>query len=475
MADLALYDYQEAAVRQLRAQYAAGSRAPLLVLPTGGGKTVCFTYMAQRACARGLRVLVLVHRRELVHQVSVALDQWGVTHGRITASDPPVPAPVQVAMIQTLARRVKLDRRGAFRFDLVIVDEAHHCIASSSWGQVLKHNEAARVLGVTATPCRLDGKGLGIDSGGFFDALVAGPSVSELIERGRLAQPVVFAPERTVDLSGLAKRGGDFVQGQLGARMDRPALTGDAVAHYRTHCGGAAAIAFTVTREHAAHVAEDFARAGFQAAVLSGSTPDRDRERMIRDLGTGALNVLASCNVVSEGTDVPAVQAAILLRPTASFALAMQQMGRALRVAPGKERAIILDHAGNCHRHGLPTEPVEWSLEGVRRRSASDLKPCFACASLMPARATVCPACGHALPRAGSAAAEQDQTELPLMQSGDLVELTPEMRRAVRQQRLREERRARSVDELAALGRARGYRYPDGWARYRFGELHGSP
>jgi len=468
-----LYDYQESAVSGLRASYAAGFDAPLLVLPTGGGKTVCFTYMTSRAAEKGLRVLLLAHRKELISQISAALGGWDVEHGIISPSSAPSNHPVQVAMAQTLARRIPLDKTGRFRFDLVIIDEAHHATKDSTWGKILKHNAGARLLGVSATPCRLDGKGLGVAADGFFDDIVVGPSVQELIDRGRLARPVVYAPDKQADLSGVNKRGGDYVTGQLAARMDQAALTGDAVEHYRTHCGGAPAIAFTVTTEHAAHVAEDFRKAGFQAAVLTGSTPDRERAAMIRDLGRGALHVLASCNVVSEGTDIPTVTAAILLRPTASFALAMQQMGRALRVCPGKDRAIILDHAGNSLRHGLPTEPVAWSLEGVRRKAKVDLKPCYACKALIPVRSSKCPVCDRAFASARpSPPPVPGQEPMPFHRAGNLVELTPEKRAEMRRWRVQAEQNARTLDDFKVIGEALGYK--PGWAKYRFEELRGA-
>lgn len=264
---ISLFEYQEEAVNDLRRSYAQGADAPLLVLPTGAGKTVCFTYMTQRAVARSVRVLILVHRRELVNQVSEALDKWGVRHGRIAPGSRQTNDDVQIAMVQTLARRVKMDRAGLYRFDLVILDEAHHAVKQSTWGDVLKHNEGAKFLGVTATPCRLDGKGLGKGSGGFFDDMIIGPTVNELIQLGRLVQPVVYAPDKTVDLSGISKRGGDYSTKQLAGRMDDRSLTGDAVAHYRKLCGGSPAIAFTITREHAEHVAEDFKRGGYQCAI----------------------------------------------------------------------------------------------------------------------------------------------------------------------------------------------------------------
>jgi DNA repair protein RadD len=466
-----LYDYQTDAVSGVRASYASDHAAPLLVLPTGGGKTVCFTYMTSRAAEKGLRVLLLAHRKELISQISAALAAWGVEHGIISPSAPPSDHPVQVAMAQTLARRIKLDRAGRFRFDLVIIDEAHHATKDSTWGQILKHNAGARLLGVSATPCRLDGKGLGVGSDGFFDDIVIGPSVQELIDRGRLAKPVVYAPDKQADLSGVKKRGGDYVTGQLAARMDQAALTGDAVEHYRKYCNGAPAIAFTVTTEHAAHVVADFKKAGFQAAVLTGATPDKERAMMIRDLGRGALHVLASCNVVSEGTDIPTVTAAIMLRPTASYALAMQQMGRALRVCPGKGKAIILDHAGNSIRHGLPTEPVEWSLEGVKRKTKVDLRPCYDCRAMIPARSSKCPVCGKAFSAARPAPPATGQEALPFHRAGNLVELTPEKRAELRRWRIQAEKRARTLQDFQAIGEAMGYKR--GWAKHRYDELRG--
>jgi superfamily II DNA or RNA helicase len=466
-----LFDYQARAVGDLRAAYAAGYQAPLLVLPTGGGKTVCFTYVAQRAVERARRVLIVVHRRELVTQTSKALKEWGVAHGLILPAAPVTDEPVQVAMVQTLARRVRKPD-AALAFDFIIVDEAHHGIQSSSWGQVLKAYPDAKYLGVTATPCRLDGKGLGKHVQGFFDTLVVGPSVSELIEQGRLVRPVVFAPESGPELSGIKKNAGDYAQGALAERMMGAGITGDAVAHYRRQCEGAPGIAFTVTRAHAAAVTAEFQAAGYQAALLTGETPDRERAAMIEDLGAGRLNVLASCNVVSEGTDIPAVVAAILLRPTASYALAMQQMGRALRTAPGKDRAIILDHAGNCLRHGLPTEPMAWSLDGIQKtrgaRQDAPVKRCEDCGAIVPIRAGECLECGAAFAVA---------PVVPNTRKGDLVELTaervmtPAQRAAQRRRRLAEERLAASVHELAKIGKQRGYRYPLAWAQHRFDEL----
>lgn len=457
-----LRTYQTQAVEAIRAAYRGGALAPLLVMPTGAGKTVCFSYIASQAAAKGSRILLLAHRRELILQISKALNLWGIGHGQILPDCSETGHPVQVASISTLVRRLY---PGKYRFDLIVIDEAHHAVSGSGLGAILEALPDAKRLGVTATPCRLDGRGLGQDAGGYFDALVEGPTVLELIEAGYLARPVVYAPpaEQAVDLSRVKVTGGDYNLGQLAEAMDKQPLTGDAVAHYRRLCSGVPALAFCVTVAHAAHVASQFSAAGYRAAVLDGDTPDFRRDAMIRDLGRGELDVLASCNVVSEGTDIPIVAAAILLRPTASYVLAMQQMGRVLRTYPGKDKALILDHAGNTRRHGLPTEPGNWSLDSKPRRKP-DLhlkltKDCPDCGAVLAMSARSCPECGCIFEWA------RDAAEPPPTVAGDLEMIDAV---AVARQRRMEVARARTLEDLQAIGRARGYK--SGWAWHMWRE-----
>ena len=445
-----LRPYQQQAVDELRGAYAQGARSPLFVLPTGGGKTFTFVYVGQSAVARGNRVLILVHRQELLMQASRSLTAMGVRHGLIARGHVTTGDQVQVASVQTLIRRLGKHR---YHFDLIIVDEAHHAIAGS-WRKIIDALPQARVLGVTATPIRSDGKGLR----DVFDTMVTGPTVQQLIDMGHLVRPVVYAPPTQLDLAGVKRRMGDFDQAELGKRVDKPTITGSAVEHYRKLCDRQPAIAFCVSVAHAQHVAADFRSAGYQAKAIDGSMPDAERKQAIEDLGAGRLHVLTSCDIISEGTDIPVVAAAILLRPTQSMGLFIQQVGRALRPAPGKDRAIILDHVGNCMRHGLPQDDRDWSLDGLldagKRKRENDVAPvkqCEKCYAVFTPR-PVCPVCGHT----------HEIKEREIKQTeGELQEVD-----AVTMQRQRKQEigKARTLEELQEVARKRGYK--PGWARF---------
>lgn len=461
-----LRDYQQAAVDRLRDTYAGGDRAPLLVLPTGGGKTVTFAYITQNATRRGKRTLILVHRQELLRQSSETLNGLGVPHGLIAAGEGfSLQMPAQVASVQTLIRRLQILDRAGWAPDLIVIDEAHHATAGS-WRQVIEHFPNARLLGVTATPCRQDGKGLGLEAGGVFDALVEGPQIAELIDRGFLAPPEVYAPPMVADLTGLRSRMGDYAQNEAADRMDKPTVTGDAVAHYARLCPGVPAIAFCVSVAHAEHVAEQFRASGWAAASLDGSMHDTDRRQRIRDLAEGRLQVLTSCDIISEGTDIPVVGAAILLRPTQSTGLYLQQVGRALRLYPGKRSAIILDHVGNVQRHGMPDEEREWSLEGAKKKRAADRDTgppppvtCETCFRQVPRPLPpCCPCCGTAIKPPA------DRMQSLQHAAGELRKLTDEDRARLAMDRKRQQGQAETLADLVELGRSRGYPNPQGWA-----------
>jgi DNA repair protein RadD len=448
---LTLRPYQQQAISNLRAAYRSGARAPLLVLPTGGGKTICFAAITSSASERGRRVLILVHRRELIAQASRKLTIAGVEHGIIAAGFPASDQPVQVASVQTLARRIE---RITWSPDLIIIDEAHHATAGS-WLSSLNHWPDALRLGVTATPLRQDGRGLGA----VFDQLVLGPSVAELISQGFISPAQIYAPPVVADLDRLRTRAGDYAVDQAASAMDRPTVTGDAISHYRKLANHKRAIAFCCTTAHADAVATAFNSAGIRAATLLGTTHSTDRDDLIAAFDGGTVQVLVTVDVVSEGFDCPAAEAAILLRPTQSLGLYLQQIGRVLRPAPGKAAALILDHVGNVHRHGFPDDHRDWSLDDRLKRAqgsgtpAPCVRTCETCFAAF-APAAVCPVCGtpsKLSPR------EIRQRE------GELQELA---RDAVRRSRRRDQGQARTLQQLIALGQRRGMKNPVGWARH---------
>jgi len=309
-----------------------------------------------------------VHRRELLGQACTRLDALGVAHERIAPAWPWEPLLVQVGSVQTVARRLDKLARLGWAPDLVVIDDAHHAIPGSTWGAVLDAWPRAGRLGVSATPARLDGVGLGVEVGGYFDALVPGPSVTRLVAEGFLAPSELYVPGRLVNTAGVAVRCGDFVRAELAAVTNKPSITGDAIEHYRALAPGQPALVFCCSIEHAADVAEAFCSAGFAAASVDGRMPAAERTRRLTDFSRGALRVLTSCELLGEGVDVPAAAVAILLRHTLSETLHLKQIGRVLRPHPDKIAALILDHAGNVLRHGPPERPREWSLLGRAAR-----------------------------------------------------------------------------------------------------------
>jgi superfamily II DNA or RNA helicase len=440
-----LRSYQDRAIDDLRSAYQSGANAPLLVLPTGGGKTCIIAAISANAAARGRHVLILVHRRELIHQTSSKLAWVGLEHGIIAAGIPPSDHTVQIASVQTLARRLS---RLNWQPTLIIIDEAHHATAGQ-WARILDHWPDAYRLGVTATPCRLDGCGLR----GTFDTMVLGPSVADLIFTGYLSPARIYAPPVIADLQGIRSRGGDYANDQAAAAMDRPTVTGDAIAHYQRLAAGQQAIAFCCNVNHAVSVCDAFKTAGIGAELLLGNTPDR--EQVVADFAAHRIRVLVTVDVVSEGFDVPAASCAILLRPTQSLGLYLQQVGRVLRPAPGKEHAVILDHVGNVNRHGFPDDPRDWSLDDRMRRTKGTPAPsvrtcpeCFAAFKPQPQ----CPICG---------------AQCVPIKSRAIRELAGELQEMKRRTHQRQQQgQARTLKELIHLGQARGMKNPVGWAKH---------
>jgi superfamily II DNA or RNA helicase len=446
-----LRDYQERDVERLRSAAMRSTRRVLYVAPTGSGKTVLFAHIAEGAAAKGKRVLVLLHRIELVRQTVAKLQAFGVTAGLITARRTErLEAGVVVAAVQTLDRR----QTDLGRIDLVVVDEAHHAVAAT-WARVLARFDGARLLGVTATPERLDGQGLG----DVFEVLVEGPDVAWLAEHGYLARARAFGRLAAVeDLRAIRTRHGDYDRAALAALMLKLPVTEAAVADYVALGEGRPAFAFCVGRHHAEVVALAFADAGVPSANLDGSASPDEREAVLEAFAAGEIQLLASCDLLTEGFDAPEAGIALLLRPTRSRALHRQIVGRVLRPKADGQAALLLDYSGNLLVHGLPDMAVRWSLEGreeMPREPRELVKLCPGCEAVVPMAASACPECGHAF-------ADAPPREIEGMAPGAITAIDHEAILRLREMPYAQVlASARTFDDLKRIAAVRGY--ADGW------------
>ena len=451
-----LRPYQQDAVDGLRDAFRQGCRAPVLQLPTGGGKTIIFCHIAKSAALKNNNVLILVHRRELINQTSIALSKLSLEHGIIAPKHKPNQCLIQIASVQTLVRRLETLE---FKPALIIIDEAHHAIAST-WETILLHFNRSKLLGVTATPERLDGKGLKE----HFDKLILGPSVKDLINNFYLSDLKVYTLPYSLSRKIIKVKNNDFDARDSAQHLEDAGTNGDAVTEYTKRCPNKPAIVFCCDIRHAVGMAKRFTLAGYKAASLvsKGVSPEQ-RKQMIEDLGNGNLDILTSVDIVSEGTDIPIVTAAILLRPTESLTIYLQQVGRVLRKAPGKEFAIIIDCVGNVAAHGMPQQEREWSLEGTNDQARS----VFICESCFVAfeRASrewpvICPECGHKHWPDEREPKPKPEEILPLIV--DLIEVTESNIAITKQSKKQLIAQANTLKDCIEIGKQLGYK--PGWA-----------
>jgi len=434
-----LRPYQNDLIEKARQTYREGAKAPCIVLPCGGGKSVIVAEVAKSAAEKGNRILFLVHRRELVDQIVKTFSWWGVN---MKLCD--------VMMVQTASRRVhKLDPPA-----LIITDENHHSKAAT-YRKIYDFFPAARRLGVTATPIRLDGSGLG----DVNDRLVEGVSARWLIENHYLAPYDYYAPS-IVDLTGISIRHGEYETRSLEKLMIRNGVFGDTIKYYRQLASGKQAVCYCVSVEHSVTMAEEFTIAGISAAHIDGSTPKQERDSIINRFRSGEIQILCNVDLISEGFDVPDCECAILLRPTRSLTLYIQQSMRCMRYKPGK-RAVIIDHVGNYARFGMPDADRKWSLESRKQTkeqvsseeevNARQCPECFYTFAPQSIGRTVCPACGYIFPKKERKLEQNDTAKLEKITGFVLKYDTPDQ--------------CRSMQELQIYAKAHGYK--PGYAYYK--------
>lgn len=435
-----LRDYQLTAVDGVIASL---PNNPILVAPTGSGKTVMATAIVEHL---GVPTLWLAHRKELIDQAAHRLESHGLHAGIVMAGYPRTPgAHVQVASIQTLIRREKP------LASLIVIDECHHATAST-YGDILEAYPDVPRIGMTATPFRLDGRGLGE----LFGELVIASTTRELCDAGVLHAPKVWC-SRSPDLRGLKLVAGDYSLGALAQRTNTDELNADVVETWRKRAYGRRTVVFAVNVEHSKAITEAFQSAGVPTEHLDGTTPRDERDAILGRLREWKTQIVSNCMVLTEGWDLPSLECAVICRPTASLNLHLQMIGRIMRAADGKSGAIVLDHAGNHHVHGLVTRRLRYSLEPDVRVGHDEplgLRRCQQCGLMFDVGMLACPECGW-IP----VSVERDRPDIH--GDGDLHEFDDasfEYQRDV-------------WNAIEAEREAMGYR--EGWSLYRFQERFG--
>lgn len=448
---LIMRPYQQDAIDNVYAEWARGKRFVVLVMPTGSGKAACLCEVARIEAERGQRVLITAHRQELITQLSTTLARNGLRHQVIAAAttvkyavrlhmetvgkcfvDPN--ARVFVASVQSM-KAENVTNLAAFGDKLTIIgDEFHHYTKQSqTWGKVFTplDQAGARGLGLTATPCRADGRGLSRETDGYGDSMVIGPTMRDLITMGYLSDYRIYCPPSDLHLDRVKTSAttGDYVERDLKAEIQSSHIVGDIVGHYLRIAPGKRGITFTVGVDMAEEVAEQYRARGVPAIAVSGRMSDYDRIQALRDLKSGKILQVVNDSVLTEGTDEPTVEVISFARPTQSYGLYCQMFGRGTRISPdtGKDRAIIIDHVGNVMRHGLPDAPRGWSMDRRERRSsgksdAQTIRACLnpECGAVYERFRDACPYCGTPVPPP----AERSRPEFV---DGDLFELDPAM------------------------------------------------
>jgi len=460
-----LRPYQQNALDMLKRAYANGKRSVLVVSPTGSGKGVILSQLIQQAAAKGSRVLFLVHRREILFQVSRYLDSLIIPHGVILAGeDYDYGHSVDLATVQTISRRMK--RRDYDPADVIVIDEAHHAVASCYLDVVNAHQKNL-VVGFTATPCRQNGLGLGH----LFDEMVQVATIDELTRDGYLVPIRYYAPDEP-DLTGVKLIGADYRDKDLEKVMAQPKLVGDVVENWVRLAEGRQTVVFTTTVAHSVMVAKAFNAVGIPAEHVDGKTDKEERGEVLARFRNGDTRVLCNCAVFTEGVDIPDISCVVMARPTKSLSLYLQCVGRGMRPAAGKTDMILIDHAGACYEHGPVHEIDSWTLDEKTRNSSKknderkkkDSRPitCDMCCRIYTGQLK-CPDCGT-IPEAKRQGKDVDFIDAEL----GLVCFKTNRATKVK---ARIEDKQRWYSELLGYARRKGYQ--PGWAYHKYREVFG--
>ena len=475
-----LRGYQIDLVAETKNAFKEKFRFPCIVLPCRGGKTAIMGEIAKNAQKKGTPVILIAHRKELIASISLSLCKFGLEHQIIASTEAVAEikmrqymsfgrvfykhdAIVIVASIQTLVNR--LDQIKPMP-KLMLCDEFHHFVEGSNYEKAFNAFEKPYAVGLTATPCRLDGEGLGIGHGGFADKLLEGPTVQDLMDMNFVAKYRLFGSKHTIDLSSVKKnKKGEFNARDSAQVMDKPHLVGDAVTEWLKVANGLRTVVFCTSISHAEHTMNEFLSAGVKAGLIHGKMKPQERKQVIDDFADLNIVVLCSVETLGEGVDLASIaqkdvhiQCAVNLAPTNSLAWFIQKMSRPL-TKDGDNMAIIIDHAMDCERHGLLEMPREWSLEGNKKSKKSDgektraIKKCMQCHCIMDAFHKSCINCGYVFPI---------QVHEIKQVKGDLVEVDKEAMmyqiNIEKKTRRMQQGRCETLQDLLDFARNQGYK-----------------
>ena len=438
-----LRDYQRDVFNRVVQEFSNGTMGVCCCLPCRSGKSYIMAKLIQQAHKP---VLVLAHRHTLIAQHKDLLQGLGVLTEK-----------VRVESVFTEANR--LNQHSPDELGLIIIDEAHLSEASS-YRKVCEYYNARRVL-FTATPRRLDGKPLTL-----ADKLVIGISANELITRGAIADYDYYAPDLGLDTHSLDVVMGEFNNTQVNDLMCQPTIYGDVIKHYNLLGDNRQAIAYCALVKHSQQVADMFNKHGISAVSIDGGMSLKERDKRMDKFRRGEVRILANCALISEGVTLPNASVGLLLRPTCSLPLFIQQACRVLTPQEGK-KAVIIDFVNNCQRFGLPTDDHEWSLEGEapKQRVTNDdgsftvrqCTNCFRCFKTAP----VCPHCGFVYEVKGRELKQMQDIELKKIEA-----VKREEEEQARKSARMEQGRCKSYSELVELAKKRGYKNASGWAYF---------
>jgi len=469
---IVLRPYQDLAIEQVRQAINAGHRKILLVAPTGSGKTVIAAKIVKLAAEKFNRSMFLAHRRELIYQCADKLVKFGVDHGILMAGEYPYgAADVQVASIDTLrARCITAEKLPFPNSDVVVIDEAHRSLAPT-YLVLINHYGDRVVIGMTATPIRGDGKGLGH----IYDYMVQCPTIQELTDMGHLVPAVTFAPT-IPDLTGVKIVKGDYDPVELEARMNKRDLVGDIVTHFWRLASDRATVVFASGVKHSINLRDEFHKQGVKVAHVDGDTDLKDRKQMVRDLQSGQLQVVCNYAVLTEGFDEPRLAACILARATKNLGLYLQMGGRTLRPCEeiGKVDSRIIDHSGNVYEHGFIADERRWVLEegralittkAERQKEFDEKKPitCVMCMTVYSGQIN-CPHCGHIPEKKGKHVESR---------SGELMEVRAESRRTAKARKFGAIERESWYQQFLQYGDDKEYNSVEGWAAHKYKKKFG--